>query len=64
MWICLMCNASQVSHEKVPKGETFSAQLSGGINPLSTGGLSKIASFLNSLIGGPMEILQQCRFAC
>ena len=34
-----------------------------GINTLSTGDLSKIASFISSLIGGPVEILSQCRFA-
>ena len=34
------------------------------INSLSTRGLHKIARFRSSLIGGPIKILQQCRFAC
>ena len=29
------------------------------LNPLSTGGLSKITSFMSSLIGGPIKILPQ-----
>ena len=33
------------------------------VNPLSTRDLSIIASFMSSLIGGPIKILPQCRFS-
>ena len=55
--VATACDRKLICNSWLPNIEIETEIYCSLVNPLSTGGLSKIASFLSSLMGGPIKIL-------